>query len=288
LKTTALACSTLFALTAAICTAPLAASAQDICDELHAQLNTLQAGTENTAPVRRFELAIAAQRGQIDALRMQGRALNCPTGSIMHVGSAEAGSCRQIANTLKRMNDVVAQLERERVIAASQTDKGAARERLEKALRDQQCQTIPRSASAIQPDHDAGSGHRNTVKVYGNRILDDRRAETALRRADTPLAGLNDRIIYDNIVIEAFEHWPEDDDPYPMPLPEAPSEHNSDLNQRQDRERQRSYSQEGSILRVPGRVTTPAPRTPIAPEAAPLRDPKPNVRVVGPTFLPDE
>ncbi len=106
--------------------APLSVQANDICDDLRAELTQPTRIMGNTAEIRRFASALAQQNILIRRIKNDMRGYGCSSGSIVVYGNPNAQMCGEIG-------DALAQAEAERAMIAEDRDRMLAAQRADNA-----------------------------------------------------------------------------------------------------------------------------------------------------------
>ncbi|MBS9720734.1 DUF2865 domain-containing protein [Tianweitania sp. BSSL-BM11] len=131
-------------LTASLVPDQAAAASSRLCRQLEAELASTGQGNRSSAAMRQYDRAIAEQERQLSRTEAEWQRAECDYG----YGGRTARLCRQIENTLTRMERNYAELQRERARLGlgSSRNGSVERQRIQRAIDDAGC-----NAPAPQP-----------------------------------------------------------------------------------------------------------------------------------------
>ena len=152
------------ALTALLLTVPLApsqaiAASPQLCRQLEAELAAAGKGNQSSAKARQYDRAIAEQERQLAITEGDWQRADCGYGF-------DGGSdrlCRQIENTLARMERNYAELQRERERLGSSRSSPVERRRIQRAIDEAGCHEPapkPQEVAVPRPSHPDTSQER--------------------------------------------------------------------------------------------------------------------------------
>ncbi|XUY28180.1 DUF2865 domain-containing protein [Agrobacterium sp. rho-8.1] len=151
------------ALVTVLFAAPVSVQANDICNDLRAQLNQPTRIMGNTAEVRRYASALAQQNIIIRRIRNDMRGYGCSSGSVIVYGNPNAQLCGEIGDALAQAEAERAMIaeDRDRMLAAQQADNAQnSRENIMAALYENGCfDEQPPSIASTDPSQDPDMRH---------------------------------------------------------------------------------------------------------------------------------